>query len=1327
MAKFRPRLKGKGKRWLKGQSSSSNPETTKHRDAAKSRFFQENLGSTGLTSEALRKHDAFTGSSATAMEEDKATESFFASTAKTFDTFASDWSNCSNKSFSRLVDHFRSDSAVHKEMLAVLAAITEVIKSQGGNESNIEYFGALMTTLENVDCEEISVTAVLNLLTMVIKTVPQEVLQVKFSQCSKTFMDCLGKFSESENNSVLKSLLGCLSVMLRAQDVPMWKDAYTMHILDSILVFCAHTKPKVRKSAHHAVCAILKGSKLMEGDKAPLYHPAINHVAEYCIKEMEKAPSEVSTLYMLSLLKEILATFPKKQVKPVCETILKVMSVNHVRTRETIICGFQALHGLFLSQPPLTTVPSELNAQLIAALQKRHPMPDDVQILQAWLAVMREAFVNLARSDLDLCMSHVPSLITTSITLMDRADFMNTATATISSLLEKCVAPAAANNLEKNKLHISKVVETLQSGLKYQYHLAWTHVLHLLGVLFKECGASCGTMLVPCLKTLAELRDTFQFSYTNELDNAVGNAVRSMGPDIILQAIPLELTGSSEVKQEFKRSWLLPVLKENIQSSTLKCFSDKFFPLAMFCRNQSQKLAAENNQVAALSYDLLESQIWALLPSFCSQPSDVIQVFPSMAKGLGTLLSNRKDLRLIVMSSLRRLIMYSRESGKNSDLNELSKFAKNYLPILFVIYTTPAKGTDEEGVRLAALETIKVYLSISSAELCIELFERAMNKLDGASKDDNFLKESILDLLRALVSYQSMEYIGKLYDSNVARLKETSDHKEQKKYYRLLEEICAVNTDGCRKFKEQRFNEIQTLLLDCLSKAAPSSKGPRLRCLLHLLKQNHGDSTEMIEAIVPEAVLCCKDINAKCRSTAYELLNKMADKMSDNFVKYVEMVMAGLAGSQQIASAALLALASITHHCIDTFPSELLELMLDNVCLLTCSVSREIVGSALSYIKVYITSLRRDVVTASVPKLMKALIGMTDDNKRHYRTKTRDILARFVRWYGADTILALVPQSEKVMCMRLRNMRKIQERKKRQRQAELEAKKNKEEENDIQFSVKSKPKSIDEILAELDVSDSEEESEKSKTKKLSHKESKQKQKSNVWLHEDADNIVDFTDVSATQKLSSVGPNTSASSNPMNTENKKKVKDGGFKTAPDGRLIIKDDSDDSENEYTGHPKRKDDFVSLHLTDSENDISDMDEDSKSVASSVMVGRKRKLSTTSTDAASVRPPMKYQAGGSGIHRPVSRAASVKSMKKKSSSIMSTASYGTEYRSKKAKGDVKRKGMPDPYAYLPLTRNVLNKRKRMKYAGHFKNIVRSAKKGVKIGTKMKSKNKRR
>lgn len=39
---------------------------------------------------------------------------------------------------------FTSKSALHKEMLAVLAAITEVIKTNGGSESSTEYFAALV-------------------------------------------------------------------------------------------------------------------------------------------------------------------------------------------------------------------------------------------------------------------------------------------------------------------------------------------------------------------------------------------------------------------------------------------------------------------------------------------------------------------------------------------------------------------------------------------------------------------------------------------------------------------------------------------------------------------------------------------------------------------------------------------------------------------------------------------------------------------------------------------------------------------------------------------------------------------------------------------------------------------------------------------------------------------------------------------------------------------------------------------------------------------------------------------------------------------------------
>lgn len=66
------------------------------------------------------------------------------------------------------------------------------------------------------------------------------------------------------------------------------------------------------------------------------------------------------------------------------------------------------------------------------------------------------------------------------------------------------------------------------------------------------------------------------------------------------------------------------------------------------------------------------------------------------------------------MAGLRRLVTFS--LGEEELRAEMARFAKNYLPILLNIYTSVAEDTgemEEEGQRLAALETIKVYLQVS--------------------------------------------------------------------------------------------------------------------------------------------------------------------------------------------------------------------------------------------------------------------------------------------------------------------------------------------------------------------------------------------------------------------------------------------------------------------------------------------------------------------------------------------------------------------------------------------------------------------------------------
>ncbi|XP_049862058.1 RRP12-like protein [Schistocerca gregaria] len=1307
MGSFRHRVKGKGKRWKKGHSSSSNPEIQKHRDIAKSRFFQENLGQSGLTTEALKKHDAFT----TKMDTESSVagdfeEGTIGGTFKTFQTFASDWSSCSNMSFSRLLNGFRSDSALHKEMLAVLAAVTEVIKSYKGRESSVEYFAALMSTLEKSDTE-ISVAAVLSLIGMCIKGVPESLLKLKFSETSKLLVDLLGKYSETENNVILRTLIGCLSVLLRAQDAAVWTYSSTLQVLDSILTFTTHSKPKVRKAAQHAVCAVLRGSSIMlDGAPTPppAHHPAAKHVAKFCNTQMETSGSlggSTTTLHVLNLLKDIIFAFPKAQVKTVCETVLKIMTLGDTRI---ISCGLQALHGLFISRPSSKTLPGELNAQLVTALFDYQPAASDTSPTLAWLLVMQEAHINLAKVDINLCLVNVPRFFSVAIQMWssERPEVRAGTTHAMEALAQECFTDHSAAS-DVRDVALAKAVSCAQAGLSYQYHDSWPHVMHLLGILYEVALEKDYKLFLPSLKILGDLRDSHQFSYSRELEYAVGKAIRSLGPRTVLSAIPLELVGE-ERTYDFKRSWLLPVLRDNIQNAELRYFVQFFLPLASRCREKSVECEKQSDMVGAHSYDLLQSQIWALLPGFCNRPSDIKENFKSIARILGTAINERKDLRLSVMASLRKLISGSKEMNNEEDLAELSRFAKNFLPILFNLYTIKAKGSDEEGHRLSAYETIKVYLEITDSPLRNDLFDRAVIKLNAEDSDD-FVKKSILDLLRLLLPYQDVKRLSKLYEHCKQLVPQIKDRQQQKKSYRLLEELCSSKSESCQKFVKENLSDLKALLITSLSKSAPSSKGPRLRCLIHLMRELGEPDNELVEQVIPEAVLCCKDINERCRTAAYALLVEVGEAMRrwahkpdvDVLRDYMGLLMVGLAGQPRMASASLLALTKVIHHLKDIIPVDLVEQMLDNVCLLLLSSTREIVVSCLSYIKMFVTSFPPSIVTPAVPTIVKSFVGMTEDCKRHFRLKTRNILSRFVRKYDYDTIANMIPSSDTVMHKRLKNIRKVQSKKKRDKEKSEVG--SSDDDEDEQFKIKGQPKSIEEILAESDDSDFEEHSEKSKVV------SKRKKQPGTWIKEDEESFIDFTDSSAAKRITATNPRSVVSK-----EMQRKKASSDFKVASDGRLIITEDSDD-ENESSNK------FKKLHLSDSES--GDEDGETKSVAASSVgpiVGRKRRMSV-STDAQS-EPAMKYRAGGTGIHRPVKKA-----VHKGKGKTAPSVTLGSEYRAKKAQGDMKRKGRPDPYAYLPLSRKFLNKRKKAKQSGHFSSVIKGAKKGAMKGSKAKSK----
>ncbi|KAI5692244.1 hypothetical protein M8J76_011259 [Diaphorina citri] len=991
-----------------------------------------------------------------------------------------------------------------------------------------------------------------------------------------------------------------------------------------------------------------------------------------------------------------------RSIKACCESILKVMTLGNVIV---ISNGLQTLHALFSSHPcPLNTCTPQLNAQLINALYDYQPPSSDSQPTLAWLTTLQAAFGNLARVELGLCMSNLHRFMSlcTQLWLSDKIEVVNGATHTVQVLIQDCVEKAASPDVvSHHKTSLHKIFQLLEQCMSYQYNKAWKQILHILALMFKAAGATCHEFMVKCLQSLAELRDSYNFPYVNELDYAVGAAVRTMGVDVVLRHVPYQIS-FNEKGNEIKRSWMLPVLKANIQNASIGFFIEHFLPLASQCRKKSEEFRQSDSTAAAVSYDLLQTQIWSLLPSFCNKPKD-IESFPKLAKVLGNVLINFKDLRLTVMLALRKLM------EDNPECPVMRKYAKNYLPILLNIYTTQPKGTDDDNIRTSTFQTIAMYASRAEQSLLHELLESAVIKIKKATENTDdvkskeemkFLKSSILDVIRVLLPYQHVRDVEEVFKFLQNTLKESKDSTETKKVYRILQELCESEQKGSQEFISNHLDDVIQVLLEPMeSKTLMPSQAARVKCITALLLRM---SEDQIVNVIPPAVAGIKSINSSCRDYSFELITKIADRIFElkqeaGLCMFIDNLSVGLQGNPKIASASILALASVTHHCRNFLVgTESLSTLLSNILILLTSNTREIVGSCLSFIKLLLTSFHKDDNAPHVPAIVREISSMVQDCKRHFRIKIKDIFVRLLRKYGDDVIFHMIPTHDAALVKQVKNMIKIRRRKSKDKQ------KNEAEENDEEeeFSVKSKPKTITEILDEIEKDDDEDLLDMDEKPKQNGKKKKKKQ---TFIQENEDEILDFTDMTNMNKISTTKPTSALGNNNMTNQKTKKKEE--FKMSEDGRLIITESDSDGEvgTDKLGKMKIKDD-------DEEDE-----EDQENAKTILTESRKRKRGTSDKGSVRSEPANKYQAGGSGIHRPI---------KTTSSKPSKSQDPGCVYKSKKSQGDMKRKGMPDPYAYVPLTRKLLNKRKRNKSTGQFKNIIKGAKKGAKIGNSMKSKN---
>ncbi|RUS18454.1 armadillo-type protein [Endogone sp. FLAS-F59071] len=194
------------------------------------------------------------------------------------------------------------------------------------------------------------------------------------------------------------------------------------------------------------------------------------------------------------------------------------------------------------------------------------------------------------------------------------------------------------------------------------------------------------------------------------------------------------------------------------------------------------------------------------------------------------------------------------------------------------------------------------------------------------------------------------------------------------------------------------------------------------------------------------------------------------------------MVTAGLAGSTpHMISATITSLSRLLFEFKAFLNPSLVSDLLKTMQMFVESSNREIVKSALGFVKVATVSLEPELLQPHLSQIVQGILTWSHEHKSHFKAKVRHIFERLIRKFGYEQIEAHVPEADKKLLV---NIKKRRERAKRKKAANAEIESG-EEEAETEAPITQRGKSYNNAYedalygseSELDDSEDEEEQE----------------------------------------------------------------------------------------------------------------------------------------------------------------------------------------------------------------------------------------------------------
>ena len=632
-----------------------------------------------------------------------------------------------------------------RQTSVVLSAVEDTLRDQKYGATPTAYFAALLALLsQSVSPSKAIVnkelaTSVVYLLDIIAPYVPAPLLRSKFSQILTSLAPVL-THSDVEA-PLIRSSVGCLESLLVAQDNAAWvlsqAQVSPRRAVAGLLLLASDHRPKVRKRAQDAITHVLKNPP----PSPSLDHPAADMCAETALRSVndmaadgkkkgkghrqdENQPGLMHSLQLVKTIASASGGWPSKKIEPLCEVLMNISRSNN---EYLTMFAFEIFEVIFAGMADETS--SAKLPKLMEAISELRPSQNDSQLLPPWIAVLSRGYDVLAQVNSDDTFQKLPELFEMI------SGFLTSSSHNIRVSASECLISFAVNCIPDTailepSIYEEKVLEKLAKAanalLSVKYQSAWMEVFTVMSALLSVFRWRSINILDDSVKTIGELRGSDSFHGKKEADVVLGNAIEAMGPDSVIQILPLNLAKPKAGQPG--RAWLLPILRDHVQNTNLMHFRSEFVPLSEKMFQKVIENGSSEKTMEVKIFETLVQQIWALLPGYCNLPLDLSTAFDqNFAEMLANLLYKQTDLRVDVCKALQMLVESNQEIVKieaseqeillkqrytkadaQKNLDHLSSFAGNILAVLFNVYSQTLPQ-----YRGHILQCINAYLSIT--------------------------------------------------------------------------------------------------------------------------------------------------------------------------------------------------------------------------------------------------------------------------------------------------------------------------------------------------------------------------------------------------------------------------------------------------------------------------------------------------------------------------------------------------------------------------------------------------------------------------------------